>query len=107
MRWIKLVSMIALAFLIGTLPVAAEATEPSINLPTIPRLLAPPSQPQGFSPYGMAITKDGEYAYVNFDLSDVVFKIRLSDLAVVATADLSTYFPTESHHPNPNLSNFR
>src|SRR3990172_3497215 len=51
---------------------------------------------QGLSPFAIAITKDGRYAYVNADLSEVVFKIRLSDLAIVASADLSKYFPLES-----------
>jgi len=54
------------------------------------------SMPQGFSPFAIAITEDGKYAYIGFDLSEVVFKVRLEDLAVVAVADLSEYFPIES-----------
>ncbi|MFH0835891.1 MAG: hypothetical protein V1834_01900, partial [Candidatus Micrarchaeota archaeon] len=51
---------------------------------------------QGFSPFAIAITNDGEYAYVGFDLSEDVFKIRLADLTIEAAADLSKYFPLES-----------
>jgi len=54
--------------------------------------------PQGFSPFAIAITKDGKYAYVGFDLSEDVFKIRLADFTIEATADLSKYFPLESEH---------
>src|SRR6266545_1111385 len=50
---------------------------------------------QGFSPYGMALTGDGRYAYLSFDLSPFVFKVRLSDMTVVASADFSRYFPLE------------
>jgi hypothetical protein len=48
---------------------------------------------QGFSPYGMAVTRDGRYAYLSFDLSAFVLKVRLSDMTVVASADFSRYFP--------------
>ena len=54
------------------------------------------SIPQGLSPSTMAITQDGKYGYVGFDLSEVVFKVRLADLTVEAVADLSRYFPIES-----------
>jgi hypothetical protein len=53
---------------------------------------------QGFSPFAIEITKDGQYAYLSFDLSEVIFKVRLNDLTVVATADLSAYFPIECEH---------
>jgi DNA-binding beta-propeller fold protein YncE len=56
----------------------------------------PASEPQGFSPFAIAITQDGEYAYIGFDLSEVVFKVRLEDLTVEAVADLTEYFPIES-----------
>jgi DNA-binding beta-propeller fold protein YncE len=55
-------------------------------------------EPQGLSPIAIAITQNGEYAYIGFDLSEVVFKVRLSDLAIVAEADLSEYFPIESEN---------
>ena len=54
--------------------------------------------PQGFSPFAIAITKDGKYAYVGFDLAEVVFKVYLDNLTVEAVADLSKYFPMESEH---------
>ena len=41
----------------------------------------------------MAITKDGEFAYLSFCLSEDIFKVSLKDLAVVSVADLSEYFP--------------
>ena len=56
------------------------------------------SQPQGFSPFAIEITQDGQYAYLGFDLSEVIFKVRLTDLFIVATADLSAYFPIECEH---------
>ncbi len=53
---------------------------------------------QGFSPFAIAVTKDGNYAYVGFDLSEDVFKIRLADFSVEKAADLSKYFPLESEY---------
>jgi uncharacterized protein (TIGR03437 family) len=50
---------------------------------------------QGFSPFGIALTRDGRYAYLSFDLSAFVFKVRLSDMTVVASADFSRYFPLQ------------
>lgn len=50
---------------------------------------------QGFSPYGLALTKDGRYGYLSFDLSPFVFKVRLSDMSVVASAEFSRYFPLQ------------
>jgi len=58
-------------------------------------LTASSPQPQGFGPFAIEVTQDGQYAYLGFDLSEVIFKVRLTDLAIVATADLSAYFPTE------------
>ena len=55
----------------------------------------PTPMPQGFSPFAISITQDGEYAYIGFDLSEVVFKVRLEDLTVEAVADLSEYFPIQ------------
>jgi YVTN family beta-propeller protein len=52
--------------------------------------------PQALSPFAIAITWDGRYAFVNSDLSEVVLKIRLSDLAIVGSADLSAFFPVAS-----------
>ena len=54
--------------------------------------------PQGYSPFAIEVTKDGQYAYLSFDLSEVIFKIRLTDLTIVAAADLSAYFPIECEH---------
>lgn len=48
---------------------------------------------QGFSPIAIAITENGEYAYLSFDLSEYIFKMRLENLTVEAVADLSDYFP--------------
>lgn len=56
------------------------------------------SQPQGASPFAIEITKDGQYAFLSFDLSEVIFKVRLSDLSTVAITDLSAYFPIECEH---------
>lgn len=49
-------------------------------------------------PTTIATTGDGEYAYIGFHLSDVVFKVRLKDLAIEAAADLSDYFPLQCYH---------
>jgi len=69
---------------------------PSVTLvpPTLTPIPLPP-EPQGFSPFAIAITEDGEYAYIGFDLSEVIFKVSLEDLTVEAVADLSGYFPIE------------
>ncbi len=47
-------------------------------------------------PYPLAITRDGQYAYVSMVLSPAIFKIRLSDMVIVGAADLSAYWPLES-----------
>ena len=62
------------------------------------KVAASSSQPQGFSPSHMEVTQDGQYAYLGFDLSEVIFKVRLTDLAIVASADLSAYFPMGFEH---------
>ncbi len=56
------------------------------------------SEPQGMGPSTIAVTQDGEYGYIGFHLSDVVFKVRLEDLTVEAVADLSEYFPIQCYH---------
>lgn len=53
---------------------------------------------QGMGPSTIAVTQDGEYGYIGFHLSDVVFKVRLEDLTVEAVADLSEYFPIQCYH---------
>ena len=50
----------------------------------------------GFTPFvpsGIALTRDGRYAYLSFDVSAFVVKVRLSDMSVVAGADFTRYFP--------------
>jgi hypothetical protein len=72
-----------------TIPPAVAPT----NTPTLTDALT--LEPQGVGVFAIAITQDGEYAYLSFDLSEVVFKVRLEDLAIVAVADLTEYFPIE------------
>lgn len=52
--------------------------------------------PQGSSPFAIATTQDGKYAYVGFDCSEVLFKVSLKDLTIEAVTDLTDYFPIES-----------
>jgi DNA-binding beta-propeller fold protein YncE len=52
--------------------------------------------PQGFSPFALAITKDSKYAYIGFDISEVIFKMRLDDFTIEAVCELYEYFPMES-----------
>jgi len=54
--------------------------------------------PQGMGPSTITITEDGEYAYIGFHLSDVVFKVHSEDLTIEAVADLSEYFPLQTYH---------
>ncbi len=77
-------------------PSVSAGTSPVASTPTPTPTPAYRTQPQGFSPFAIAITKNGEFAYVGFDLSETVLKVRLSDQTVVAAADLSQYFPIES-----------
>jgi hypothetical protein len=65
------------------------------SLTPVNLLNAQESMPQGSSPTAIAITQDGKYAYIGFDLSEKFFKVRLEDLAIEAVADLSGYFPLE------------
>lgn len=86
MRWRdRLLVLLPLALLTLRWPAVAEVQSvlPAASL----------SARQGFSPYGIALTLDGRYAYLSFDLSAFVFKVRLSDMTVVASADFSRYFP--------------
>ncbi len=80
-----------------TLP-SVEQFAPTPTPNPTPTLLPTPREPipQGASPFAIATTKDGNYAYIGFDLSEVVFKVRLEDFTVEAVADLSKYFPIES-----------
>jgi len=57
-----------------------------------------PAELQGMGPTTIAMTEDGEYAYVGFHLSDVVFKVHAEDLTIEAVADLSEYFPLQTYH---------
>ena len=41
-------------------------------------------------PFDIAITNDGQYGYLTYDIPPAVIKIRLSDLAIIGTTDLST-----------------
>jgi len=68
-----------------------EEVGKSLRVPTTTPLPA-----QGTSPFAIATTQDGKYAYISFDLSDVVFKIDLQNFTVASYADLSAYFPIES-----------
>jgi hypothetical protein len=83
----KLLSLVLFCLLIGSTqaPLSGQANT----------LAASSKGLQGFSPSVISITKDGQYAYLGFDLSEVILKVRLSDLTVVASADLSAYFPIE------------
>lgn len=53
-------------------------------------------EPQAYAPGPMVVTEDGEHAYIGFDLSEVVFKVRLEDFTTEAVADLSEFFPVET-----------
>jgi hypothetical protein len=68
------------------------------SLPKQAVKVAANAESQGLSPFDIELTKDGQYAYLGFDLSEVIFKVRLTDLAIVASADLSSYFPMESEN---------
>ena len=56
-----------------------------------------PKAAQGMGPTCIAITKDGQHAFIGFHLSDTVFKVHLADLSVEAVADLSEFFPLQSY----------
>lgn len=76
----------------ATVQAAIAATQAAQSTET------PTPTPQGMGPSTIAVTQDGEYGYIGFHLSDVVFKVRLEDLTVEAVADLSEYFPIECRH---------
>jgi len=92
--------LVCAIFLVGYLPAVlaapvAQTLDYFIFLPLVIKQIPPTSEPQEQSPYKMDITNDGEYAYLSFNLTEAVFKIRLEDLSVVAVADLTEYFPIE------------
>jgi len=76
-------------------PVVAEETIPEESTTTVTPAPREP-MPQGLSPFAIAITEDGQYAYLSSDFSEVVFKMHLEDFTVEAVAELYEYFPTES-----------
>ena len=78
-------------------PLVTEETMPEESTTTVTPAPREP-MPQGFSPFAIAITEDGQYAYLSFDLSETAFKIRLEDFTVEAVAELYEYFPTESEY---------
>jgi len=51
--------------------------------------------PQGMGPIAIAITEDGNYAFIGLSLPQAIFKAHLGDLTIEAMADLSEYFPLE------------
>ena len=81
----KLISLvlIGLVLTVAQAPLSSQANKVAVSS----------SQPQGYSPGNIQITQDGQYAYLGFYLSEDIFKVRLTDLAIVAAADLSAYFP--------------
>ena len=81
----KLISivLIGLVLTVAQAPLSSQANKVATSS----------SQPQGYSPGNIQVTQDGQYAYLGFYLSEDIFKVRLTDLAIVATADLSAYFP--------------
>ena len=83
----KLISLVLIGLLLASAqaPLSSQAN----------KIAASSSQPEGFSPFAIEVTKGGQYAYLGFDGSEVIFKVRLTDLAIVASADLSAYFPIE------------
>jgi hypothetical protein len=86
----QLISLVLIGLLLASAqaPLSSQAN----------KIAASSSQPEGFSPFAIEVTKDGQYAYLGFDGSEVIFKVRLTDLAIVASADLSAYFPIECEH---------
>ena len=76
-------------------PVVAEEAIPEESITTVTPAPREP-MPQGFSPFAIVITEDGQYAYLSSDFSEVVFKMHLEDFTVEAVAELYEYFPTES-----------
>lgn len=54
--------------------------------------------PQGLGVWDIEITQDGKYAYLSFDLTEIIVKVGLEDMKVVAVADLSEYFPIRCQH---------
>lgn len=90
MRKRRFLVLVSLPVALAMWPQPAAADGPVAPLPS-PAIAVR----QGFGPQGMALTADGRYAYLSFDLSPFVFKVRLSDMTVVASADFSRYFPLQ------------
>ena len=55
------------------------------------------SVPQALGPTSIAITENGQYAYIGFHGSENVIKVRLEDFTVEKVADLTEYFPIQSY----------
>ncbi|MRR13175.1 hypothetical protein EG835_12130, partial [bacterium] len=89
--------LLALAILAVSVPRPANAAGSVADSPSL-TFDGAPGTPQGFSPWALALTRDGQSAYVSFSLSEVLFKVRLSDMSVQAVADLTPFFPTRCQH---------
>ena len=84
----KLISLVLIGLLLASAqaPLSSQAN----------KMAASSSQPQGCGPYAIEVTKDGQYAYLACADCEVICKVRLTDLTIVATADLAAYFPLDS-----------
>ena len=95
---IVLTTLLVLALIIGSIGCRSDQPTPTPTpspTPTPTVTLTQTQMPQGISPFAIAITYDGEYAFVSCDLSQVIFKVRLDNLTIEAVADLSDYYPLE------------
>jgi len=90
----KLGLLVAVIFILTILLGCSSQPPPTLTPTQTPTTREP--MPQGFSPFAIAITEDGQYAYLSFNQSETAFKIRLEDFTVEAVAELYEYFPLES-----------
>jgi len=82
-------------------PTHSPATAPTSDTTPESSSLSPITTPEkpaprAMSPFGIAITQDGQTGYIGFNMSELVFKVRLKDLKVEAAAELYDYFPIQS-----------
>ena len=56
------------------------------------------SNVQALGPSSIAITENGQYAYVGFMGSENVIKVRLEDFSIDKVADLTEYFPIMTYY---------
>lgn len=85
----RLGALVVLGACLAAVPVSGQVRDARVAL------ASPLPGFEGNGAFDFALTKDGQYAYVAFDGSANVAKVRLADLAIVGSVSIPGVFPVE------------